>query len=102
MTSHRGPPVAMTLNRGVLTSDFCRTAIRTLERAGLPRSAAMAMGGHKTQSVCGRYAIADESLLREGAVKLQALHASETTKRKQRGGARSEYGPSQLVGGGIS
>src|SRR5205809_4911198 len=31
--------------------DFRRTAIRYLERAGIARSAAMAMVGHKTESV---------------------------------------------------
>lgn len=48
--------------------------MRNLERSGVPRSLAMAMVGHKTENVYRRYAIADEVTLREGAVKLQALH----------------------------
>ena len=54
--------------------DFRRTAIRNLERAGVPRSAAMKMVGHKTESVYRRYAIVDEATLREGAARLQSLH----------------------------
>jgi integrase len=54
--------------------DFRRTAVRNLERAGVPRSTAMAMVGHKTESVYRRYAISDEGMLRESAAKLQALH----------------------------
>ena len=47
--------------------------MRNLERAGVPRSAAMKMVGHKTEAIYRRYAIADESMLREGAAKLEAL-----------------------------
>jgi integrase len=54
--------------------DFRRTAIRNLERAGIPRSAAMAMVGHKTESVYRRYAIAEEGMLREAGAKLQTLY----------------------------
>ena len=37
----------------------------------------MKMTGHKTESVYRRYAIVDEAMLREGAEKLAAFHASE-------------------------
>jgi hypothetical protein len=53
--------------------DFRRTAVRNLERAGVTRSAAMKMVGHKTEAIYRRYAIADESMLRESAAKLEAL-----------------------------
>jgi len=62
---------------GRLRHDFRRTAVRNLERAGVSRSAAMAMVGHRTQSIYQRYAIADETALREAAVKLASLHDSE-------------------------
>ena len=51
-----------------------------LERAGVPRSTAMAMVGHKTESIYRRYAIVDELMLREGAEKLAAY--SEDTAAK--------------------
>src|SRR5262249_317222 len=53
--------------------DFRRTAVGNLERAGVPRSAAMKMVGHKPEAIYRRYAIADESMPREGAAKLEAL-----------------------------
>ena len=57
--------------------DFRRTAVRNLERAGVTRSAAMKMVGHKTEAIYRRYAIADESMLREGAAKLEALYQAQ-------------------------
>jgi integrase len=57
--------------------DFRRTAVRNLERAGVPRSTAMEMVGHRTEAIYRRYAIADESMLRDGAAKLAALHDAD-------------------------
>jgi integrase len=57
--------------RAVGAHYFRRTAVRNLERAGVPRSTAMKMVGHKTESIYRRYAIVDEGMLKEGAVKLQ-------------------------------
>jgi integrase len=65
---------------GRIPHDFRRTAVRNLERAGVPRSAAMAMVGHRTESIYRRYAIADEAMLKEGAVKLAAFHAGESNQ----------------------
>jgi integrase len=59
---------------GRIPHDFRRTAVRNLERAGVPRSAAMAMVGHKTESIYRRYAIVAEADLRAGAERIQALH----------------------------
>lgn len=52
--------------------------MRNLERAMIPRSVAMKMTGHKTESVDRRCAIVSESDLREAAVKLGALAAGGT------------------------
>ena len=57
---------------GRLFHDFRRTAVRNLERAGIPRSTAMAMVGHKTEAIYRRYAIVDEGVLREAATLLDA------------------------------
>lgn len=54
--------------------DLRRTAVRNLERAGVSRSVATKLTGHKTESVYRRYAIADESALEEGVQKLARLH----------------------------
>ncbi len=35
------------------------------------------MVGHRTESIYRRYTIADEAMLKEGAIKLAAFHASE-------------------------
>ncbi|HYK91789.1 MAG TPA: site-specific integrase [Acidobacteriota bacterium] len=59
---------------GRIPHDFRRTAVRNLERAGVPRSVAMKLTGHKTESVYRRYAIVSESDLSEGDAKLAALH----------------------------
>ena len=62
---------------GRLIHDFRRTAVRNLERAGVPRSVAMKLTGHKTESVYRRYAIVAASDLVDGVKKLAALHATE-------------------------
>ena len=59
---------------GRIPHDFRRTAIRNLERAGIPRSATMAMVGHKTESVYRRYAIVEEGMLNEAGAKLQTFY----------------------------
>jgi integrase len=58
---------------GRILHDFRRTAVRNLERAGVPRSTAMRMVGHKTESVYRRYAIVDEAMLREGSEQLDRV-----------------------------
>ena len=55
---------------GRIPHDFRRTAVRNLERAGVPRSVAMAMVGHKTEFIYRRYAIVDAGALRDAAAKL--------------------------------
>jgi integrase len=64
---------------GRLIHDFRRTAVRNLERAGVPRSTAMKMVGHKTESVYRRYAIVDEAMLKEGAEKIARLAAFQAS-----------------------
>src|SRR6266550_445169 len=58
---------------GRVPHDFRRTAVRNLERAGVSRSVAKKLTGHKTDAVYNRYAIAPEQDLREGVAKLAGL-----------------------------
>lgn len=60
-----------------LVHDFRRTAVRNLERAGVPRSVSMKLTGHKTESVYRRYAIVCEADLSEGLKKLAVLHEAD-------------------------
>jgi len=66
---------------GAWIHDRRRTAVRNLERAGVSRSVAMKLTGHKTEAVYRRYAIADSAALAEGVEKLARLHAEEPHER---------------------
>lgn len=55
---------------GKLVHDFRRTAVRNLIRAGVAQRVAMSMVGMRTDSIFRRYAIVDETMLREAGEKL--------------------------------
>ncbi len=61
---------------GRIPHDLRRTAVRNLERAGVPRSTAMAMVG-KTEAIYRRYSIVDSVMLQEGAAKLAAFSVGQ-------------------------
>jgi len=66
---------------GLLFHDLRRSAVRNLERAGVPRSVAMKLTGHKTESIYRRYAIVAESDLLEAGAKLSALDGTSESHR---------------------
>ncbi len=72
---------------GRLFHDLRRSAVRRLERAGVSRSVAMKLTGHKTESVYRRYAIVASQDLQDGVAKLAQLHARGT-----RGGQTASAG----------
>ena len=64
--------------QGKMVHDFRRTAVRAMERAGIGRSAAMSLVGHKTESIYRRYAIVDAKVLQEAGSKLLEQHTHGT------------------------
>jgi integrase len=60
---------------GRILHDFRRTAVRILERAGVSRSVAMKITGHKTEAVYRRYAIVSEADIADGLAKVAALRS---------------------------
>jgi integrase len=66
--------------QGWLFHDLRRTAVRNLEAAGVSRSAAMKLTGHKTAAVYARYAIADRVALEEAVAKLAKRHEARTVR----------------------
>ena len=63
---------------GRIPHDFRRTAVRHLEQAGVPRSVAMKLTGHKTEAVYRRYAIVSPGDLRSAARQLDAYTSTYT------------------------
>ena len=57
---------------GRIPHDFRRTAVRNLERAGVPRSVAMQITGHLTESVYRRYDFVSDADLTVAARQLNA------------------------------
>ena len=62
---------------GALIHDFRRTGVTNMENAGIPRKVAMAVSGHKTDSVYRRYHIVKKEHLIEAGRKLLAHHAQQ-------------------------
>ena len=58
---------------GLLVHDLRRSAVRRMEQAGVPRSVAMKLTGHRTESVYRRYAITSDADLRDAAKRLGTL-----------------------------
>lgn len=75
---------------GRIPHDLRRTAVKNLERAGVPRSVAMTLTGHRTEAVYRRYAIVAEADLRDGVGKLATLHG---------GSPAGAHGGAHAVGG---
>ncbi len=62
--------------QGLIFHDLRRSAVRNLERAGVPRSIAMKITGHKTEAVYRRYAIVSPADLAEATRRLEQNRAN--------------------------
>jgi hypothetical protein len=63
---------------GRLRDDVRRTAVRHMERVGVPRSVATKITGHRTGNVYRRYAIVSDEDLRQATRRLMHRAATET------------------------
>jgi integrase len=63
---------------GLLIHDLRRSAVRNMEQAGVPRSVAMKLTGHKTENVYRRYAIVSDADLEEAARRIAGRAGSVT------------------------
>jgi integrase len=68
---------------GLHFHDLRRSAIRNMERAGIPRHVAMGMSGHKTESVYRRYDIVVEEDLKAAAKRLEKYHSDQAPKLRR-------------------
>jgi hypothetical protein len=59
-----------------------RSAVRRLEAAGVPRTTAMKLVGHKTESIYRRYAIVSEAEMKDAAAKLEGITGENATEAK--------------------
>jgi integrase len=66
----------------LLFHDLRRSAVRNMERAGVPRSQAMAISGHKTESIYKRYAIVAESDITEAGGKVNRMIEAERQEQQ--------------------
>lgn len=55
----------------LLFHDLRRSAVRNMERAGIPRKTAMAIAGHKTEAIYWRYAMSNDRDIRDAGRKLE-------------------------------
>lgn len=69
---------------GLYFHDLRRSAIRNMERAGIPRHIAMQISGHRTESTYRRYDIVVEADLKDAARKLEEYQRAKERPKLRR------------------
>jgi integrase len=86
---------------GLIPHDLRRTGVRNLIRAGVSRSVAMAISGHKTEAVFERYNITSQEDLRDAARSLSKYiedkNSQRTTKESIVGHTSETVPPVSLI-----
>jgi len=75
---------------GFAIASYTTCVVRNLERAAVPRSVAMKLTGHRTESIYRRYAIVSPADLTAGVEKLAKLHVEQTEPAKASSCSRIE------------
>jgi len=71
---------------GLKFHDLRRSAVRNMERAGIPRNIAMGITGHRTESVYLRYDIVSDRDLKQAATKLEGYLGEQRTNNGHKTG----------------
>jgi len=87
---------------GAMVHAFRRTAVRNLENAGVARTRAKAMVGHKTDEIYERYGIVNDADRQAAADQLAAFVDAETAARKgNKGKSKGKSGKRVVAAGGL-
>jgi integrase len=76
-----------------LFHDYRRSAVRNMERARVPRSAAMKVSGHKTESVYRRYAIVDPEMMDDATKRIEQRAGQAASVQEQSEPSRANKRP---------